>query len=65
MMKEEEEEEEMFKYLKKYLSQRKKLAEDFKNNGSWNPVMHGCQFPDFCKLPNEQIWPFPRMVTAT
>ena len=24
-----------------------KIAQDFQNNGSWNPVMHGCQFPDF------------------
>ena len=43
----------------------KKIAKDFENIGSWNPMMHGCQFPDFSKLPEEQIWPFPRMVTAT
>ena len=51
--------------IKIFFTQRKKLLKIFENNGSWNPVMHGCQFPNFCKLPEEQIWPFPRMVTAT
>ena len=55
-----------FKYFKNiFPTHKKKLLKIFKNIGSWNPVMHGCQFPNFCKLPEEQIWPFPRMVTAT
>ena len=54
-----------FKYFKNIFPTEKKNSKDFQNIGSWNPVMHGCQFPDFPKLPDEQIWPFPRMVTAT
>ena len=52
-------------YLKNICHTKKKILNYFQNNGSWNPVMRGCQIPDFCKLPEEQIWPFPRMVTAT
>ena len=37
-----------FKYFRKYFSHKIKFSRFyFQNNGSWNPVMHGCQFPDF------------------
>ena len=36
-----------FKYYKNIFHTEKKFVKIFENNGSWNPVMHGCQFPDF------------------
>ena len=34
----------------KKISHRKKWLQFFKNNGSWNPVRDGCQFPNFFQV---------------
>ena len=49
-----------FKYYQKYFSHRKKFQRFyFQNNGSWNPVKHGCQFPDFSSCQMSKFGHFP------